>query len=707
MIVYLASYPRSGNSWLQLLIYTQFRKLVSSVYDIGDYPPPHIQDWEITTQATPPSPETITSEWRSHIPHLLWDQSIALYQDPELKTQYPNHFNRFLWPGCLNFLTPVNREKLAAETEVFFIKTHELPYEEYFPGEIVIQPIRNPGAVIWSYYQLINATKLPTEPVTSISDIILGRVKYGSWSDYHHKWLEAKEKLQNNYLSIYFESLTENEDQFCVKIAEITGVKYLKRKFLRFPEIQPQNPTSKREGKAFGWEKNLTLRELKLIYVTHGEMMDKLSYGQPNYQVANKEREKMDQQLELKLQVLHDLLYEAVKFPNCATAYTTFVRSLRERLHPIGVKDIQTANLASGLKLQVDLGDRLGADIYYGYYQEYFDSQLILSLVNVGATVLDIGANSGYYTILTASKIGDEGLVLSFEPHPDAYELLQKNALINNLDNLIQSYQICLGEEDGETEFYLTEESSFSGISATGRAKIKEKVKLPIYRLDTFLAKLNIPTVDIIKIDVEGYEFAVLEGAKTTLKNSPDCLIMLEVSSKNLNQTRQEKLIKVLADIYELGFRGWLVESQSETLKCLESPDDIKPIGATNLFVTHLNSPTTENLQTSYRQLRRQAFQGIATQLHLTSDNITFRNSQDPLGYVQLSGALIDSCLRNQTAQLSAEIVKLKNEVNRLEIESKSRLAEIYKRDSQIQAELNLSLGEQILKKIKGKFFKK
>lgn len=707
MIVYLASYPRSGNSWLQLLIYTQFRRLVSSVYDIGPYPPLHIRDWQITPQPIPP-------EGYSQVSELLWDQAIALYQDPESSDKNRRH--RMLLPGCLDFLTPENRQKLAAEDEVLIIKTHELPYQKYFPGEIVIQPLRNPGAVIWSYYRLINATRESGEMGTFLNLVILGKVKYGSWSEYHRQWLQARENLQSNYLPVYFEWLQAHQTEFCHKIAQLTGLKYLDREIPAFNKVQQQNPIAKREGKAYGWEKNYTRRELALIYDTHGEMMEKLGYAEPNYQLANKEREKMDEQLALKLRVLHDLLYEAMHFPNCATAYTNFVRSLRERLHPIGVKDIQTATLASGLKLQVDLGDRLGADIYYGYYQEYFDSQLLLSLIPPGATVVDIGANSGYYAVLAASQAGNQGRVIAFEPHPDAYELLQQNTQINNLESILECHQVCIGSLDGETDFYLTEESSFSGISATGRAKVRQQVKLPIYRLDSFLAKLSISQVDVIKIDVEGYEFAVLAGALETLKASPNCLLMLEVSAKNLNPQRQTALIEALTAIYDLGFRAWLIESQSEILQPLKSPHQIQQIGAANLFVASETSPTREKLQENHQKLRHQAFRGIAQELHLSPDELIPRNAQDPLGYKQLHGALIDLFLRQKQGELEIqkqqvkaqemEIVKLKAEITRLEAENQARLAEIHKRDAQLQAELNLSLQERIWQKISQKVIK-
>ncbi len=399
----------------------------------------------------------------------------------------------------------------------------------------------------------------------------------------------------------------------------------------------------------------------------------------------------MEEQRELKLRVLHEFLYEVGNFPELITPYTNFVRSLRERYHPVGVTDIRLTELNSGLKCYVDLGDRLGADIYYGYYQEYFDSQLLLSLIHPGARVVDVGANFGYYTLLASQRVTETGLVIAFEPNPEVYQLCQQNISLNHLEQIVQAHQVCLGATEGETDFYLTEESSFSGIGATGRAKIKAKITIPLYPLDTFLQQLQISSLDLLKIDVEGYEFAVLEGGLQTLANSPDCVIMLEVSAKNLNQERRDALIRVLETLSAQGRVGWLVTP--EELTPLQTPTDINKIGAVNLFITTINSPRTQELQANYQRLRRDAFQGIAPELHLSPEKLLQRNPKDPLGYLKLHNALINAALSDRNRTIDAqkeEIFRLKNRISRLEAQ---------KQDLE-----NSSLSTLIRRKIKQKF---
>ncbi len=291
MIIYIASYPRSGNSWIQLLMYRHFRRLVSSVYDVGGYPPPHLNSHQIEIQSEAPNHRSLKVLLRPKLwkKDLIWNKSIALYREPRWKFRLIKPIYRFIMPGCLEFLTEENRKRLAEEEDIFLLKTHELPYPKYFEGELVIQPIRNPGAAIWSYYNLIESTRKPGEDHTSLDDVIEGKLLFGSWSDYHKRWTATASELGDRYLAISFEWLTDNEDECCCKIEKFTGIKYWKRRFLTFKEVQQMNPISKREGKAFGWESNYSNEQLHLLCDCHGEMMKELNYPEPTYHLENLE----------------------------------------------------------------------------------------------------------------------------------------------------------------------------------------------------------------------------------------------------------------------------------------------------------------------------------------------------------------------------------------------------------------------------------
>jgi FkbM family methyltransferase len=441
---------------------------------------------------------------------------------------------------------------------------------------------------------------------------------------------------------------------------------------------------------------------------------------------------------ELQLRVLHELLYEAVSFTGFAVPYISFVRSLRERLHPIGVSEIRLAEMNSGLNFQVDLGDRLGCDIYYGYYQEYFDSQLFFSLIEPGSTVLDIGANFGYYAVTAATLTGIQGTVIACEPNPDAYKLLQTNVEINGVAKLVRCDRVCVGAEDSETDFYISEESSFSSMSATGRSKLRQKVKVPVRCLDSLLSELGLQQIDAMKIDVEGYEFAVLRGAMATLKISLNAAIVMEVSAKNLDKQRRENLISVLAEIYQLGFRGWVVESNPEMLRLLNTPQEAVNLGSANLFLTRAGSEREQKLLAVYKDLQARAFEKIAKEMGLPEQQLLRRHISDPMGYSNLYGGFLDRLVRDRDAtieysksrigQIEQQIrqrdeeIRQRNEeirqrdliIVKLEGESQKRLVISSQRDEAIaklqteievlKKQLNLPLFHQIFQKLKQKF---
>jgi tRNA G37 N-methylase Trm5 len=151
---------------------------------------------------------------------------------------------------------------------------------------------------------------------------------------------------------------------------------------------------------------------------------------------------------ERHLRALYDLLPEVV-----GNAYMPrFSKELklwREVLHPAGVPDIRTIKEVGGLEYKVNLGDHLGCDIYYGYFQERWDHALFMALTFPGATVADIGANYGMYALSAALRVGATGRVLAFEPDERSAHLLEENVLLNHLEARVTCLHDCVGDLNG------------------------------------------------------------------------------------------------------------------------------------------------------------------------------------------------------------------------------------------------------------------
>jgi FkbM family methyltransferase len=146
-------------------------------------------------------------------------------------------------------------------------------------------------------------------------------------------------------------------------------------------------------------------------------------------------------------------------------------------------------------------------------------------------TFVDVGANIGKYTIMLGKQIGDRGRVVSIEPHPECYEVLKLNIELNGLENVSALNRACWNES-AELDLYTA-----SGLSTSGSHSVKKRVshrsiRARCARLDDVLRDLRVDTADFIKIDVEGAEAEVLEGAQQTIGNSNRLKILFEAYDK-------------------------------------------------------------------------------------------------------------------------------------------------------------------------------
>lgn len=134
-------------------------------------------------------------------------------------------------------------------------------------------------------------------------------------------------------------------------------------------------------------------------------------------------------------------------------------------------------------------------------------------------TIIDIGANWGFLTLVFAKTLAfPNGKVFSFEPHPTIFKYLSLAVKKNNLNKIISPFQLVVGNKTSDIILNIFPTTS----NALGNS-IK-KIKIGQITLDDFF--INERTIDLIKIDVDGYELAVLEGAREIIKkHRPICIV--------------------------------------------------------------------------------------------------------------------------------------------------------------------------------------
>jgi FkbM family methyltransferase len=150
--------------------------------------------------------------------------------------------------------------------------------------------------------------------------------------------------------------------------------------------------------------------------------------------------------------------------------------------------------------------------------------------VQIGQTVLDIGAHHGLYTLFASERVGARGKVVSFEPSPRENEALRNNLALNRCRN-VQTENLALGDQEGECILHVIDhgETGCNSLRPPSSGGASTPVKVRITTLDHWLDEHAIGPVHFIKLDVEGGELAVLRGADRLLSQRPRPVILAEV----------------------------------------------------------------------------------------------------------------------------------------------------------------------------------
>ena len=150
------------------------------------------------------------------------------------------------------------------------------------------------------------------------------------------------------------------------------------------------------------------------------------------------------------------------------------------------------------------------AVIEYGEFSE-LEVQVLLNLIRDGSFAIEVGANMGAITVPLAKKVGSGGLVYAFEPQPLIFQQLCANIALNDLVNVSAINAGCGSEPDQIDVVRLnpTRESNFGGVKLEQITANNSGVRIRIDRLDDVI---DPPRLNLVKVDVEGMELAVLQG---------------------------------------------------------------------------------------------------------------------------------------------------------------------------------------------------
>ena len=227
-----------------------------------------------------------------------------------------------------------------------------------------------------------------------------------------------------------------------------------------------------------------------------------------------------------------------------------------------------------GQKLFLDKEDSLLLSTRKNNFDR-LEIECLKQLIKEGDTVVDLGANIGYYTLILAQLVGKSGHVYAFEPDPLNFEILSKNVKENKHDN-VTLVQKAISDKNSKIKLYVSKRNLASHRIFDAEDK-RESIEVDVTTLDEYFQKSK-KLVKFIKMDVEGAEGATILGASKIIEDSKNLVIMMEYFPK---------WIKKFGDIPEEILRS-LVEKKFKLFNINQKNKKLDSILITN-FVEEYN----------------------------------------------------------------------------------------------------------------------
>jgi FkbM family methyltransferase len=164
-------------------------------------------------------------------------------------------------------------------------------------------------------------------------------------------------------------------------------------------------------------------------------------------------------------------------------------------------------------------------------YADREEQQLLKRILPAGSVVVDAGANIGIYSQFLSRCVGPTGVVHSFEPSPENFKRLQ--AAMRKLAN-VRLCQAAVGECSGRSKLYVSDKLNVDHRTYETDVDSRRAVPIDIVALDDYFKPGQ--RVDLIKMDIQGYELHALRGANRVLADNPAAKLLLEFWPYGLEQ---------------------------------------------------------------------------------------------------------------------------------------------------------------------------
>lgn len=185
-------------------------------------------------------------------------------------------------------------------------------------------------------------------------------------------------------------------------------------------------------------------------------------------------------------------------------------------------------------------------------------SRLLSQCLRPGMTVVDVGSNLGYYALLESWLVEPQGMVIAIEPVPENAELCKRNISLNGCSNIVFR-QMAISDQNATLPVHVSERSNWHSLYPVPWPT--KEVSVAACTLDALVRELSLDRVDLIRMDLEGYELKVLDGMRATIcQHSPRLLV--EIHPQIVGR---EPMRRYLSELEDLGYSPlWVLDQERD-----------------------------------------------------------------------------------------------------------------------------------------------
>ena len=253
-------------------------------------------------------------------------------------------------------------------------------------------------------------------------------------------------------------------------------------------------------------------------------------------------------------------------FANTAVQRLPITTRVLKRVFALGYGTDELKIDFRGVRLSVPADDITVVPGLVGGFYEEIELGIFEKLAAQSSLIVDVGGNVGVYACIGAAR-SPSGRVVTFEPVPANLAFLRRNVAANGLDSRVEIVEAALSDEPGEAPIFLADSIGTHSLSREN-AESEREIKVRVTTLDEHLRGRS---VDLIKIDVEGFDGHVLRGGRELLRSQRPTLLLEFVPSSLANSGFPPKdMAECLFDVHDAVF---LIDEPRQTLERVTKSD--------------------------------------------------------------------------------------------------------------------------------------